>query len=180
MITLITAVIAAAAALGGALIAQRYTRDLKIIELREQTARTIRQEKREVYLELLKANRIAVQYASQLGYMALGQQLQVDPNAMDTASDKFKNLIPELEIVASRKIYDLSQELYTATSRCIDTMYRENERRFAEFKRRNPGKERPTPEQAAVIWEEVRAEVQKVYEEQGIEKLYRRLRNQVR
>lgn len=179
LIALLTALVTATAALGAAWITSRHNRGLKVIELREQTARTIRQEKREVYLELLKANRMLVQYAVQMGYMGLGQQLQVNIGAVAAASDRFQRMIPELELVASRPIYDLSQRLYAATSRCTDAMYRESERRFADLERDNPDQS-PSPEQKAAIWEEVRAEVQKVYEEQGIEGLYRQLRNQVR
>ncbi len=111
--------------------------------------------------------------------MSLEQQLQVDADAIEASAERFERLIPELEIVASRSIYDLSQELYSATSRCTYTMYRENERRFAEFERSNPGQQ-PSPQQAATIWEEVRSEIQKVYEEQQIEETYRQLRNQIR
>jgi hypothetical protein len=64
------------------------------MELREGTARTIRQEKREDYLELLRANRRAVQYAVQISHMGLDQQLAVDLSAMNAASDKFGELIP--------------------------------------------------------------------------------------
>src|SRR5215207_2586193 len=103
LITAITALggplIGAVIALIGVKIAQRSNRDLKIIELREQTARTIRQEKREVYLELLRANKASVQFVTQLGYMALGQQRQVDPTAIEEASRKFRTIIPELELV---------------------------------------------------------------------------------
>lgn len=63
LIALLTALVTATAALGAAWITSKHNRGLKVIELREQTARTIRQEKREVYLELLKANRMLVQYA---------------------------------------------------------------------------------------------------------------------
>ncbi len=37
-----------------------------------------------------------------------------------------------------------------------------------------------TPEQKISIWEEVRNEVQKVYEQQGIEQIYAQVRNQIR
>src|SRR5215204_6542333 len=160
-------------------IAQRHNRDVKILEIREQTVRTLRQEKREAYLELLRVNRMSAQYATQLGYMALGQQLQVNPNALVAASEKYKDLIPELEIVASGRIYDLAQQLYTAASQCQDTMFRESEQRFQEYERNNPNQE-PSPEQKAAIWEEVRAKVQKVFEGQGIVQLYFQLRNQIK
>ncbi len=171
--------VTAIATLIGVWISQRNSRQLKIIELREETARTIRQEKREVYLEVLKSNKIAVQYAVQMGYMSLGQQLRVNPDALDVASERFGELIPEIEIVASREIYDLSQRLYTATSSCIDTMYRENERLFAEFEREYPGQQL-TQEQAEAIWERVRAKVQEEYERQEINQLYMRLRNRIK
>lgn len=45
--------------------------DLKMIELGEQKESTKRQEMREVYLELLRAYRMSVQYAAQMGYMGL-------------------------------------------------------------------------------------------------------------
>lgn len=184
MIALLTALgaalITAIATLIAVSISQKHNRELKIIELREETARMIRQEKREVYLEVLKSNKMAVQYAVQLGYMSLGQQLRVDPDALDAASNKFEELIPEIEIVASREIYDLSQRLYQATSACMDTMYRENERYFEEFARRHPDQDRPSSEQAKAIWEKVRARVQEEYEKQGIDRLYHQLRSQIR
>lgn len=158
-------------------LSNRHNRQLKLVELREQTAHTIRQEKREVYLELLKANRRSIQYAVQLGYMDLGQQLSVDIDEIDAASARFRQLIPELELVASREVYELSQELYRTMDRCNDTMYRESEKRFASF---DLSDGEPTPEQKIAIWEEVRGEVQKVYEQQGMEKLYAQVRNQIR
>ena len=158
-------------------LSNRHNRQLKLVELREQTAHTIRQEKREVYLELLKANRRSIQYAVQLGYMDLGQQLSVDIDEIDAASARFRQLIPELELVASREVYELSQELYRTMDRCNDTMYRESEKRFASFVLSDG---EPTPEQKIAIWEEVRGEVQKVYEQQSMEKLYAQVRNQIR
>ena len=175
--TLLTALITAGGVLFATWLSNRHNRQLKLIELREQTARTIRQEKREVYLELLKTNRMSVQYAVQLGYMDLGQQLSVDVETIEAASTRFGRLIPELELVASREVYDLSQKLYTATARCNDTMYRESEKRFASVV--CPGGEL-TPEQKISIWEEVRGEVQKVYEQQDMEQLYGQVRNQIR
>jgi len=59
-------------------------------------------------------------------------------------------------------------------------MYRENERRFQKFRSDNPEQPQPSQAQAEAIWEEVRAEVQKIYEEQEIENLYRQLRDQIR
>lgn len=67
MTVFLAALATALAALGAAWLTNKHNRSLKVIELREQTARTIRQEKREVYLELLKANRMLVQYAVQMG-----------------------------------------------------------------------------------------------------------------
>lgn len=179
MTVFLAALATALAALGAAWLTNRHNRGLKLIELREQTALTIRQEKREVYLQLLRSYRTLAQYAVQMGHMGLEQQLRVDVDALDAVSEESQRLIPELELVASRPIYDLSQQLYAASSRCSDTMYHESERRFAGLERGNPGRE-PSPEEKEAIWEEVRAEVQKVYEGQGIEMLYGRLRNQVR
>lgn len=179
MTVFLAALATALAALGSAWLTNRHNRGLKLIELREQTALTIRQEKREVYLQLLRSYRALAQYAVQMGHMGLEQQLRVDVDALDAVSEESQRLIPELELVASRPIYDLTQQLYAASSRCSDTMYHESERRFAGFERDNPGRE-PSPEEKAAIWEEVRAEVQKVYEEQDIERLYSQLRNQVR
>lgn len=105
--------------------------------------------------------------------------MRVNVGTVDAASERFQRLIPELELVASRPIYDLSQQLYAATSRCTNTMYWESERRFAEFESENPGLGL-SQEQKGAIWEGVSAEVQKVYEKQGIEQLYGQLRNQVR
>lgn len=75
--TLLTALITAGGVLVATWLSNRHNRQLKLVELREQTSRTIRQEKREVYLELLRTNRMSVQYAVQLGYMDLGQQLSL-------------------------------------------------------------------------------------------------------
>lgn len=175
--TILTALITASGVLFATWLSNRHNRQLKLVELREQTARTIRQEKREVYLELLRTNRRSVQYAVQLGYMDLGQQLSVDISEIDAASARFGQLIPELELVASREVYELSQELYKAMARCNDTMYRESEKRFIPFDRSG---EEPTQEQKIAIWEEVRGEVQKVYEQQSMEQIYGQVRNQIR
>lgn len=175
--TILTALITASGVLFATWLSNKHNRQLKLVELREQTARTIRQEKRDVYLELLKANRRAVQYAVQLGYMDLGQQLSVDISEIEAASARFGQLIPELELVASREVYDLSQELYKAMARCNDTMYRESEKRFIPFDRSG---EEPTQEQRIAIWEEVRDEVQKTYEQQNMEQLYSQVRSQIR
>ena len=179
--TALAAIFAPLVTAGGVLFATRisnkHNRDLKLIELGEQQESTKRQERREVYLELLRTYRMSVQYAAQMGYMALGQQLSVDIEAVDEATEKFRRLIPELEIVGSDEVRDLSQELYTATATCNDVMYIESENRFAAFDR--AGKQ-PTPQQKAAIWKEVSAEVQKVYEGMGMENLYSQLRTQIR
>jgi hypothetical protein len=180
-LTALAAIFAPLITAGGVLLANvlsnRHSRDLKMIEIGEQRTQTKRQERREVYLELLRSYRMSVQYAAQMGYMALGQQLSVDLASVDEATEKFRRLIPELEIVGSDEVRDLSQELYTATARCNDVMYVESERRFAAFDK--AGKQ-PSPQQTATIWEEVSAEVQKVYEEMGMENLYAQLRTQIR
>jgi hypothetical protein len=175
--TLLTALITAGGVLFATWLANRHNRQLKLIELREGTARTIRQEKREVYLELLRANRRAVQYAVQISHMGLDQQLAVDLSAMNAASDRFGELIPELELVASREVYELSQELYRAMGRCNEKMYLESEQRFVEFDLMD---KEPSPEQKIAIWEEVLAEVQKLSDELGMELLYSQLRNCIR
>jgi hypothetical protein len=90
-------------------LSNRHSRDLKMIEIGEQRTQTKRQERREVYLELLRSYRMSVQYAAQMGYMALGQQLSVDLASVDEATEKFRRLIPELEIVGSDEVRDLSQ-----------------------------------------------------------------------
>jgi hypothetical protein len=176
-VTLLTALITAGGVLFATWLANRHNRQLKLLELREETARTIRQEKRKVYLELLRANRRAVQYAVQISHMGLDQQLTVDLSAMNAASDKFGELIPELELVASREVYDLSQELYRAMSRRNEKMYLESEQRFVEFDRKY---KEPSLEQKIAIWEEVRVEVQKIYDELGMEQRYSQLRNRIR
>lgn len=172
-----TALITAGGVLIATWLSNRHNRGLKLIEIREQTALTLRQEKREVYLEVLRANRLSVQYVIQLSHMDLGEQLRVDTDAIDAASERFRKLIPELEIVGSSEVYDLSQELYAGVSRCNAAMYRESEQRFSAYDRAG---EQPTPEQGEAIWEEVRTEVQKVYEGLDMEGLYGRLRNQIR
>jgi hypothetical protein len=62
-------------------------------------------------------------------------------------------------------------------SRCNEKMYMESEQRFVEFELMD---EEPSPEQKLAIWEEVRAEVQKLYDELGMELLYSQLRNRIR
>jgi hypothetical protein len=180
-LTALAAIFAPLITAGGVLLANvlsnRHARDLKMIELGEQRTQTKRQEKREVYLDLLRSYRMSVQYAAQMGYMALGQQLSVDIASVDEATEKLRRLIPELEIVGSDEVRDLSQELYTATARCNDVMYMESEKRFAAFDR--AGKQ-PSPRQKAAIWDEVSVEVQKVYQEAGMERLYAQLRTQIR
>lgn len=174
---IITPLVTAGGVLLANLISNKHNRNLKIIELGEQRTQTKRQEKREVYLELLRVYRMSVQYAAQMGFMELGQQLQVDIASVDEASEKFRRLIPELEIVGSEKVRDLSQELYASTARCNDIMYVESEKRFATFDRTG---QQPSPQQKAAIWEEVSKEVQKVYVQIGMEDLYAQLRAQIR
>jgi hypothetical protein len=152
-------------------------RDLKTMELGEQREGMKRQERREVYLDLLSAYRMSVQYAAQMGHMALGQQFQVDIRTVEETQERFKRLIPELEIVGSDEVKDLLQELYRATARCNDVMYTESEKRFTPFDQRG---QQPTPQQTAAIWKEVSAEVQQVYEEMSMEGLYAQLRTQIR
>lgn len=160
-----------------------HNRELKLVELREQTARMIRQEKREAYLEALKASRISVGYVVFLGQMSLGQQLAVDERRLDEASERFQALIPELELVSSQRIHALFHELYVATARCQDKMHEETERlhrenaalldpeRFARQK---------IVETAEWISGQVQTAVQRVFEEQHVQQLYGRFRNAVR
>lgn len=103
--------------------------------------------------------------------------MQVDIRSVDEATEKFRRLIPELEIVGSEEVRDLSQELYTATAKCNDVMYIESEKRFATFEQLGG---QPSPQQKAAIWEEVSAEIQKVYEGTGMESLYAQLRTRIR
>jgi hypothetical protein len=98
MVTLITALTVAAATLLGVLLSNKHNRQMELIKLREQTALTIRNEKRGVYLELLRVNRMSLQYAVQISHAGLEQQLSVDLDAINAASDKFQRLIPELEL----------------------------------------------------------------------------------
>lgn len=180
-LTALAAIFAPLITAGGVLLANvlsnRHTRDLKMIEIDEQKAQTKRQEKREAYVELLRAYRRAVQYAAQMGHMGLGQQLRIDPAYSDEAEARFGKLIPELEIVGSGKVNDLAQELYAATARCNDVMYVESEKRFAAFDR--AGVE-ATPQQKTAIWEEVSVKVQHAYEQSEMENLYAQLRRQIR
>lgn len=180
-LTALAAIFAPLVTAGGVLLANllsnKHNRNLKSIELREQRTQTKRHEKREVYLELLRAYRMSVQYSAQMGFMELGQQLQVDIASIDEATEKFRRLIPELEIVGSEEVRDVSQELYAATSRCNDVMYVESERRFAAFDRIA---QQPSSQQKAAIWQEVSTEIRKVYEEANMESLYAQLRTQIR
>lgn len=180
-LTALAAIFAPLITAGGVLLANllsnKHARDLKMIELSEQRTQTKRQERRDVCLELLRAYRMSVQYAVQISHMALGQQLQVDIASIDEATDKFRRLIPELEIVGSEEIRDLSQELYAATATCNDVMYIESEKRFATFRQLD---KEPSKQQKEAIWEEVRAEVQKAYEGTGMESLYDQLRTQIK
>lgn len=159
------------------LIELEHSRDLKMIEIEDQMQQTQRQEKREVYLEVLRAYRMSVQYSAQLSHMALGQQLQVDIASVYEGTDKFRRLLPELEIVGSEEVRDFFQELYSATAKCNNVMYVESEKRFSPFDQRGI---HPSPQQKAAIWEEVSAEVRKVYEVRGMENLYAQLRTQIR
>lgn len=177
MVTLITTLIVASATLLGVVLSNRHNRQMELIKLREQTALTIRSEKREVYLELLRVNRMSIQYAIQISFAGLEQQLSVDVEAIGTASAKFERMIPELELVASREVYDLSQELYKGMTRCNEVMYTESEKRFAQF---DSVRSEPTTNQRITIWKQVRGEVQKAYEQQDLEQKYRKARNQIR
>lgn len=158
-------------------------RKLKLIELREQTAKMIREEKREVYLDVLRAYRTAVKYWKQMGEWSLRETLQVDSERIVEVHKSFQELIVQAELVASAPVYDLARRLNEAMDRCWQTHYNVNERLFKENAQLLDSQTRsPEQIQAAheAIWEQVRAEIKKVFEEQNTEQLYVSLRNQIR
>jgi hypothetical protein len=158
-------------------------RKLKLIELREQTASTIRTEKREVYLEILRAYRLTVDYWRGMGEWSLRESLQVDDRRIQEVQKSFEDLIVQAELVSSAPIYDLTRKLKTATDKCWHTHYTVNERLLAENadlldKQKHSPKE--VEATAEAIWGQVRAEIRIVFEDEEIERLYIRLRNQIR
>lgn len=160
-----------------------HNRKLKLLDIREQTARTIRGEKREAYLELLRAYRITVGYTVFMGEMSVGQDIAIKVNKIKEALERLQGLMSDLDLVASPKIRDLAQKLYVATARCQDVMYRENERLFnenANLLDRGRHSQEELSATAESIWKQVQAEVQKAFEEQGVHELFGQLRNQTR
>ncbi len=143
----------------------------------------IREEKREVYLEVLRAYRTAMQYWRQMGEWSLVESLQVDSKRIEEVQRSLEDLIVQAELVATPPIFDLTRKLHAATERCWQTHYEVNERLFKE-NAHLLDKQTCSPEQiqaaAESIWKQVRAEIKKVYEEQDTEQLYIALRNQIR
>ena len=158
-------------------------RKLRLIELREQTAKTIREEKREVYLEILRAYRLTVDYWRGMGEWSVIETLQVDEERIEEVRKSFEDLIVQAELVASAPIYDLTRRLNEATERCWHTHHTVNEQLFAENAHLLDKQTRPPEEvqaTAEAIWQQVRAEIKEVFEEEDVEGLYVALRNQIR
>ena len=173
----LTALITATAVLIASRQSNSNNRDLKMIEIEEQKERSKRQEKREVYLELLRTYRMLVQYTAQISYTDLGQQFQTDQASVREIADRLNRLYPELEIAGSDEITDLYQRISTVAARCNRALFEETEKRFAPFDQRRV---HPSPQQKEVIWREVSAEIRKVYDDVGMEQLYAHLRIQIR
>lgn len=150
-----------------------HSRQQQLIQLRENFASTIRTEKREVYLELLRAVRSAVQETYKMGQVTLGAQLQADIDGLGEASRRFRVLQPEIELVASSEVLTLAAKFERANGACMDVLYRETEKRDPQ-----PG--RDSQERLEVIWNEVQHEIQEEFERQGIWRIYEELRNQIR
>lgn len=177
VLTALAPVLTALIGAGGVLIATRQSnsnnRNLKLIELEDQNERTKRQEKREAYLELLRTYRMLVQYMAQISHTDLGQQFQTDVASVHEVNDRLNRLFPELEIAGSEEVKDVYQEISAAADECNRVLYEETEKRFAAFEQRGIA---PTSQQKAAIWNEVSAEIRKVYEGMGVERLYAQLR----
>lgn len=150
-----------------------HSRKQQLIQLRENFASTIRAEKRQAYLELLGGVRSSVRQVAQMGEMSLGTQLQADVEGLAAASERFREIQAELEVVASAEVLTLAEKVERANGACLDVLYRETEKR-------NPQPGVHTPQQLEEIWNEVRAEVQKEFDRQEILRLYEDLRNRVR
>ncbi len=158
-------------------------RKLKLIELREQTATTIRTEKREVYSEILRAYRFAVDYWRNMGEWSLRETLQVDDQRVEEVQKSFDDLMVQAELVSSAPIYDLTQKVHEATELCWQTHRTVNDRLFAKNAHLLDHQRRPPQEveaTAETIWVQVRTEIRQVFEEQDTERLYIGLRNQIR
>jgi hypothetical protein len=169
--TLITVLATPIAALIGVAIAQwnnRKTkrmelednRKLKLIELREQMAKLIREEKREVYLEILRAYRTAMKYWRQMGEWSLIDTLQVDSERIVEVHKSFQDLIVQAELVATAPIYDLTRKLHEAMERCWQT-HRDVTDQLVRENAHLLDKQTRSPEQVQAaheaIWKQVRA-----------------------
>jgi hypothetical protein len=158
-------------------------RRLKLIELREQTANTIRTEKREVYLEILRAYRFTVDYWRNMGEWSVRQTLEVDQTRVEEVQKSFDDLMVQAELVSSAPIYDLTRKVHEATELCWQTHRTVNDRLFAENAHlldRQTNSPQQLEANAEAIWVQVRTEIKRVFEEQGTERLYIALRNQIR
>jgi hypothetical protein len=169
---LVTVMVGPLLALIGVRMTLAHGRRQQLIQLRENFASTIRTEKREIYLEVLRAVRSSVRETLSMGQMGLEAQLTADLDGLLKASERFRELQPEIELVASPEVLDLAGRVYQANGACMDVLYRETEKR-------DPRPEH-SQEQREKIWEEVRREIQAEFDRQEIWKLYQELRNQIR
>lgn len=157
----------------GVRITLAHSRKQQLIQLRENFATTIRAEKRQIYVEYLQAIRSSMREVSMMGQASLGAQLAADVEGLAAASERFRELQGELDIVASPEVLTLAEQIYRANGACLDVLYRETEKR-------NPQPGVHTQQQLEGIWDDVRAEIQKEFDRQGIERLYQEFQNQVR
>ena len=152
----------------------KHSRKMQLTQLAEEAAHVIRREKRESYVELLKAYRQTVQVVALLGQMSSGQQLRINMPHLQAAVERYNELIAEIEIVATPQISQLAQQLYDATARCLDVMYRTSEDCLSAI-----GAE-PSEEGLKRCLEKTRLAVQREFENLNVNSLYMNLRDHIR
>jgi hypothetical protein len=60
--------------------------------------------------------------------MTAPQKIQVLLPALEAAAERFNELLAGIDIVATPGVAGLAQQLYEASGRCLDEMYRTSER----------------------------------------------------
>jgi hypothetical protein len=151
-----------------------HNRKMQLTQLAESAATTIRREKREAYIELLKAHRDSVRGVAVLGQLSAPQKAQVELPRLAAASERFNELLAEIDIVATPEIAALAQELYEATGRCLDVMYETSEHCLDEIAGQ------PTQAELIACLERTTDAVQHEAARQRLGERYERLRDQIR
>ncbi len=147
-------------------------RQLALIQLREETARLFRAEKRAIYIRMLDAVRteqiawqqLAAEQPDELAPDLVGLVQRVA--AQKRATDE---LAAETELVASRETYELSQRFQQATTVLLRTLFAETDRRL------EPGQRGDT-----TTFRQVQATLRQQIDQQNTGSLYAAMIEQMR